>query len=156
MSKVGSHDSLSTYNINYGPKKGQESKCRFDFRALKIRNCPELCAWKRHATYHWTAFNKGYNFALNLTSKGGLHKKLWTSKVTKILISRIMGHPTWESWEKCHLDVAFLVCHIKYYKGEGGGLPPKSKLWWLLWIHVCMWLICALKVFQLCTNWFIV
>jgi hypothetical protein len=36
---------------------------------------------------------------------------------------------------------------------------PKSRLWWVLWICVCMWLVYAPKMFQLCTNklvvWFV-
>jgi len=36
---------------------------------------------------------------------------------------------------------------------------PKSELWWVLWIYVCPWFICAPKVLQLCTNqlvvWFV-
>jgi hypothetical protein len=29
---------------------------------------------------------------------------------------------------------------------------PKSKLWWVIRIHVCPWFICAPKVFEQCTN----
>jgi hypothetical protein len=29
---------------------------------------------------------------------------------------------------------------------------PKSGLWWVLWVRVCLWFICAPKVLQLCTN----
>jgi len=29
---------------------------------------------------------------------------------------------------------------------------PKFTLWWVLWIHVCLWLVHAPKVLQLCTN----
>ncbi len=29
---------------------------------------------------------------------------------------------------------------------------PKSGPWWVLWIYVCLWLVHAPKVFQLCTN----
>jgi hypothetical protein len=36
---------------------------------------------------------------------------------------------------------------------------PKSEPWWILWVHVCSWLIRAPKVFQLRTNqldvWFV-
>jgi len=28
----------------------------------------------------------------------------------------------------------------------------KSGAWWILWIHVCLWLVRAPKMFQLCTN----
>jgi hypothetical protein len=30
---------------------------------------------------------------------------------------------TWESQEKCHLDVGPVASHVIYYKGEGGGFP---------------------------------
>jgi hypothetical protein len=33
------------------------------------------------------------------------------------------GTPTWESKEKCHLDVDHVAIHRVYYKGEGGGFP---------------------------------
>jgi hypothetical protein len=34
----------------------------------------------------WKAFDNGYNFALDLAFIGGLHKKLWASKVAEIPI----------------------------------------------------------------------
>jgi len=34
---------LNTYNICYGRKKGQESKCQFDFWLIKVGNRVELC-----------------------------------------------------------------------------------------------------------------
>jgi len=45
------------------------------------------------------ALDKGYNFASGLTSIGGLHKKLWASKV---------------------VGAGPMARHKKYYKGEGG------------------------------------
>jgi hypothetical protein len=33
---------------------------------------------------------------------------------------------------------------------------PKSRMWWILWIYVCLWLVRAQKVLQLCTNQLIV
>jgi len=36
-------------------------------------------------TYRWKALDKKYNFALDLISIGGLHTKLWGSKVMKVL-----------------------------------------------------------------------
>jgi hypothetical protein len=55
-------------------------------------------------------YKKGYNFALDLTSIKGMHKKLWASKVVKVPILGISRLPTWAN-------------HKKYYKGEGGGFP---------------------------------
>jgi hypothetical protein len=38
-------------------------------------------------------------------------------------------------------------------------LGPKSELWWVLWIQVCLWLVLTSKVLKLCTNqlvvWFV-
>jgi len=51
--KLGHMIHLSTYNISYGRKKGQESKCQFDSQPLKVNNRPNLCACKGHATCFW-------------------------------------------------------------------------------------------------------
>jgi hypothetical protein len=64
-----------TYDINYGQKTGRESNCQFNSRPIKVKNCPYLFVCRWCATYRWRAINKGYNFALDLTSIGGLHKK---------------------------------------------------------------------------------
>jgi hypothetical protein len=39
----------------------------------------------------------------------------------EVLIVKIARLPTRESRKKHHLNVTFMVCHKKYYKGEGGG-----------------------------------
>jgi hypothetical protein len=31
-------------------------------------------------------------------------------------------------------------------------VSPKFKLWWVLWIWICSWLVLTLKMFQLYTN----
>jgi hypothetical protein len=38
--------------------------------------------------------------------------------------------------EKSHLDVGPVERSIIYYKGEGGGFPPKSGPWWVLCVRV--------------------
>jgi hypothetical protein len=73
--------------------------------------------------------DKGYNFALDLTSVEGYHKMLWASKVTKVPISRIARIPTWESWDKMSFGCKPMAKHIEYYKGEGGGFSHKFELW---------------------------
>jgi hypothetical protein len=54
---------------------------------------------RRHDTYHCKTLGKGYNFSLDFISIGGLHKKLWASKVNGVPISRILGvtTPLWPS-----------------------------------------------------------
>ncbi len=104
-------------------------------------------AWRWHATYHWKALNKGYNFASYLISIGGLHAKLWRPKAVGVPTLAISGNPM----TKNHLDVGPMERHKIYYKGEGGGFPQ-------VWVVVsfvspsCLWLVLAPKVLQLCIN----
>jgi len=74
-------------------------------------------------TYHWKAFDKGYNFVLDLISIGGLHTKLWACKVTRVPTVRILGLPLGSPETKCHLDVGLVKRHKIYYKRESGGFP---------------------------------
>jgi hypothetical protein len=71
-----------------------------------------MCKW--HSTYHWKAFNKGYNFALNLTSIEGLHKTLQASKMMRVSILGNLRLPIWESWEKWHLGATPMDNHKEY------------------------------------------
>jgi hypothetical protein len=120
---MGSHGPLKIYNTSYGWKKSQESKCQFDSQPLKIGNHIKLCVYRWHATYCSKAIDECNNFALDLTSIGGLHKKIWASKVLWDLILRILGLPTWESWDKMTFGCSPHGYHKKYYKREGGSFP---------------------------------
>ncbi len=44
-------------------------------------------------TFRWKAFDKGYNFALDLISIRSIHAKLWAPKVVGVLVVRILGLP---------------------------------------------------------------
>jgi hypothetical protein len=109
---------LDTRNTSYGQKKGQESNREFDSR-LKVKNSSDFLACNWHATYHWKALNKGYNFSSNLISIGGLHTKLWDPKIVRVPNLTILRN----AYTKCHLNVSFLERHKVYYKGESGGFP---------------------------------
>jgi hypothetical protein len=91
---------LGTQNTSYGQMKGRESIYQFDSRPLKVRFCSDLLACKWRVTYCWKSLDKGYNFALNLTSIEGLQKKLWTSKVVGVPIQWISRLWSWESQDK--------------------------------------------------------
>ncbi len=63
-------------------------------------------------------------------------------------ISRLpLGNPG----TKWHLGVGPVAMHKVYYKGKVVA-SPKSGLWWVLWIQVCLWLVLKSKVFKLCIN----
>jgi hypothetical protein len=59
MFKMGVHDPFEYFKHKLWPKEG---------------NCLDLLACRWHDIYHWKALDKGYKFALNLTSIRGLHK----------------------------------------------------------------------------------
>jgi hypothetical protein len=121
MFKMGLHDPFGHLKHKLWPKKGQKSNCQFDSWPLKVKNLPNflLCKWR--VTFHWKAFDKGYNFALYLTSIEELHTKLWASKVARVLILGILGLPLGSLKNKWHLGASPMARHRVYYKGEGGG-----------------------------------
>jgi hypothetical protein len=88
---------LNIKNTSYNQKKGWESNCEFNSRPLKVKNRLHFCVCRWHVTYHWKAFDEGYNFSLDLKSIGGLHVKLWAFKVVGVL--------TWE-FRNFHLGVS--------------------------------------------------
>ncbi len=148
MSKMGLHDHLGSWNISYGQKNGRESNWQFDSWPLKVDNRLHFLTWKWRATYRWKDLDKGYNFASDLTSIEGLKIKLWSSKVAKVPILIILGLPLGSSEQN---DIRVLApwpstkCTIR---GKVVA-SPRSKLWWILWVRVCLWLVRALK----CSNY---
>jgi len=85
MSKMGLHDPFGHLKHKLWPKERPKVKLSFDSQPLEVENRPNFLMCKWHATYCWKSL-KGYKFALDLVSIGGLHAKLWAPKV--------MGVPT--------------------------------------------------------------
>jgi hypothetical protein len=156
MFKMGSHDPFGHLKYKLWPKKGRESNWKFDSRALKVGDRPDFVACRWRATYHWKALNKGYNFALDLISIGGLHEKLWGPKVAGVSTLTISGLQFGSFGTKCHLDVGLMERHKVYYIRGKVATYPKFGLWWVLWVRVCPWFVLASKVFKLCTNQLVV
>jgi hypothetical protein len=94
-----------------------------DSRPLKVRNCSDFLPCRWPATYFWKAFDEGYNFVLDLIPIGGLHTKLWATKVTEVPTLGNSGLPFGSPGTKHHLDATLVASHKVYYKGEGGGFP---------------------------------
>jgi hypothetical protein len=134
---------LSSWNISYGQKNGWESNYQFDFCPLKVGNCPNFIAFRWRTTYCWNFFDKGYNFALNLTSIGGLHIKLCTSKVVKVTIFEISRLSLGSPGTKWNLGVIPMAKHKVFYKEVVAF--SKSGPWWILWIRVCPWWVPCTK-----------
>jgi hypothetical protein len=66
----------------------------------------------QRATYRWKALDEGYNFALDLITIGGLHRKLCALNVARVLVVGISGLSLGSSRTKSHLDVAPVEKHI--------------------------------------------
>jgi len=90
-----------------------------------------MCRWS--VTYHWKDLNKGYNFAWDLISIKNLHTKLWAPKIVR-------EHDIW---------VLVPWLGIEYIIRGKVVASPKSGPWWVLWVCVCLWFICAPK----CSNY---
>ncbi len=136
---------LEIWNTSYGQKKGQKSNWQFDFRSLKVGNRPDflMCRWR--VTCRWKALDKGYNFGLNLIVIRGLHTKLWRPKVARV--------PTLATGQKT-IWMRFSQRGAEYTIWGKVVASLESGLWWVLWVWGCPWLVLAPKVFQLCTNHF--
>jgi hypothetical protein len=145
---------LKIWNTSYGQKKGQKSTWQFDSQPLKVRNRPNFHACRWRTTYCWKALDEGYNFALDLISIRGLHAKLWRPKIVGVPTLVISRLPLGSLGTKSHLVVGPVERCKVTYKGEGGGFPQVRALVSLVCPN-CPWLILAPKVFQLCTNHFV-
>jgi hypothetical protein len=106
---------LNISNISYGQKKGWESNWLFDSRPLKVGNLPDFLVCRWCATYFQKDFDKGYNFALDLTSIKGLHTKLWARKVVRVPILGISGFQFGSLGTKWYLSVGPMAMHKDYY-----------------------------------------
>ncbi len=100
------------------------------------------------------ALNKGYNFASDFITIGGLYKKLCALKVKGVLVVGIWGLPLGSLETKNYLNVARVERCKVYYKGEGDGFPQVRAVVSLLCLS-CPWLVLTPKMFQLCTNHFV-
>jgi hypothetical protein len=135
---MGSRDPFGHLKHKLWPKEGP----------LKVENRLDFLACRCHATYRWKALKKGYNLASNLISIRDLHVKLWAPKVTGVPVVRISRLPLEGPETKWHLG-ALLWLGTKYTIRGKVVASPKSGPWWVLWVCVCMWLICAPK----CSNY---
>jgi len=151
MSKMGSHHPFGHLKHKLWPKERPGIKLAIWFPITKNRELTQFPYVQVACHISLESSQQGYNFASNFISIGGLHTKLWGSKVAEIPILAISGLPLGSPGTKSHLDVGFVERHIIYYKGEGGGFPQVRAVVSLV-SPSCPWLVLTPKVFQLCTK----
>jgi hypothetical protein len=145
---------LDIWNTSYGQKKGRESNWQFDSQPLKVGNRPLPDVRFESATQRRKALDESYNFALNLVRIGPCSWEIWASKVPGLQPGTVSGLQLGNPGKNSHLDVVSTTRCRVYYKGEGGGFP---QVWAVVSLvcSYCLWLVLALRVFQLCTNHFV-
>ncbi len=87
--------------------------------------------------------------------------------VKEVMGFQSRGNPNFKNFGTLNLevlgpnDIWVLAPWLGTYNTIRGKVvaSPKFGLWWVLWVCVCMWLVCAPKVLQLCINqlvaWFV-
>jgi hypothetical protein len=157
MSKMGLHDPFGHFKHKLWPKEKSGVKLSIWFPTTKSRITP-ISLHANGVPHNRKAFNKCYNFALDLMLIGSLHTKLWAPKVAKVPTLGISGLPLGSLGTKWHLGADPMARHKVYYKGEGDGFP---QVWAMVsLVNLCLPMVCpCTKVFQLCTNqlvvWFV-
>jgi hypothetical protein len=101
---------LSIYSTSYGQKKGQESRCHFDFQPLTVWNRLEIHAFRWRATYFGKLSTRATIFFLT-PSQSEVCKKLWASKLARVSVSRFLGYLTWEFQKKLYFDADLMANH---------------------------------------------
>jgi hypothetical protein len=144
MFQMGSHDLFEYLKHKLWPKERLGVKVPIWLPPTKSQQSPNAFRWR--ATYPWKYLSKGYNFASNFTLIKNLHKKLWPSKVLRVLILGILGIP---GQNDIWMEPMWLIIENTIRRKVVASL--KSWSWWVLWIRVCPWFVHAQKVLQLHT-----
>jgi len=148
---MASHDPFGYLKHKLWPKKGPKVKLPIWILTTKSRGLPWFI-WHRSFESCWQGLQLCFRPHLN-----------WRS-AQEIMIFQSRRSSNFGNFRTLNMgilgqnDIWLLARHRKYYKGEGGGFS-KSEPWWVLWVCVCSWFVCAPKMFQLCTNqlvvWFV-
>jgi hypothetical protein len=154
MFKMGSHRPFEHSKHRLWPKERSRVKLAVWLPTTKVGNRPNFLACRRRATYGWKDLDEGYNFALDRIPIEGLHKKLFTLKIARVLVVGISGLPLGSPKTKSHLDVAPMERHRYNIRGKVVASPKVQAVVSLV-CPSCLWLILAPKVLQLCTNHFV-
>ncbi len=122
---------------------------QIDFWPLKVRNHPDLVAYRWHVTYQWKALNEGYNFSFDLSLIKGLKKKVIGFQICGSSNLGNFGTPNLGvlGWN----DIWMLAPWPSIKNAIRGKVVASLKFepWWILWVCVCSWFVRAPK----CSNY---
>jgi hypothetical protein len=143
---------LDTSNASYGQKKGWESNWQFDSWPVKIGSRPNFLMYRWLCDISLKIFWQG----LQVCFKLHLNRRF----AHKVMGPQSCESFNFENFQDSHLGVLgqnsiwVLVpwLGIEYIIRGKVVASPKSGLWWVLWVWVCMWFFLVAKVLKLCTN----
>jgi hypothetical protein len=142
MSKMGSHDSFGHFKHMLWPKERSGVKLAVWFPTTKSQESTWLPCVQVACDIPLESSQRGLQFCL----KPHLN---WRS-AHKVMGPQ-MGVPgqnviwMWASWRGTEYTIMGKVV-----------TSPKSGLWWVLLVWICLWLVLTPKVLKLCTNQFVV
>jgi hypothetical protein len=148
---MGSHCSFGHLKHKLWPKEGPRVKLAVWLPTTKSRGSTSSEIRFESATRRWKAFDERYNFALDLVAIRLWSREIWASKVPGLQTGIVSGLQLGSPGKNSYLDVVSAVSCKVYHKGEGGGF---SQVWAVVSL-VCLCLVLAPKVLQLCTNHFV-
>jgi hypothetical protein len=137
---MGSHYPFEYLKHNLWPKEGSGIKVPIWLLTTKSQESPWFIYVQVACHIPLEISWWGLNFFFDLTSIGGLQKKLWASKVAGVLILEISKNNIW---------VQALWLGIENTIRGKVMASPKSRLWWVLWVCVYSWFVHAPK----CSNY---
>jgi hypothetical protein len=159
MPKMGSHYPFKYLKHKLWPKKRARVKVSIWLSTIKSQKSPQF-PYVQVACHIWLKISR---LELQLCFRPHLNQR----STKKCMDFQSCGQSQfWEFWDSNlgvlgQNDIWVLVSRPSTKNNIRGKVmaSPKSRSWWVLWICLCPWFVCAPKMFQLCTNqlviWFV-
>jgi hypothetical protein len=148
---MGLHDPFGHLKHNLWPKEGSGVKLAIWLPTTKSWESSQfpcvLVACNIPLESSWRKLKLSFRPHFNHRSA---HKVMspQSCKVVGLLTLGISRLPLGSHGTKWHLGVGPMAMHRIYYKGKVV-VSPKSGSWWVMWICVCLWWVCARN----CSNY---
>jgi hypothetical protein len=111
MSKMGFHDPFGYSKHKLWPKEGSRIKLPIWFLTTKSWEWPWFSYVQVVCHIPLESSQQGLQLCFRFTSIGGLHTKLWDSKVARVLILGILGLPFGSLRTQWHLGAGPMAKH---------------------------------------------
>jgi hypothetical protein len=124
MFKIGGHDPFEYLKHKLWPKERSGVKLPIWLPTIKSWELPWFTCVQVLCLISLESSRWGLQLCFKITSIGGLHKKLWASKVARVPISRISRFPTWESKDEMTFGCRPYGQAQRILQGGRWWLPP--------------------------------